>query len=185
VTGGSGRPDRPADRRAGRAYNRAVVRVAGVLLAIGYAAVIIWLYAAQPQTHGEALGGLAAAVGTYTVDAQAFDDGVRFFRADQFREARMAFERADPARRDARTQFYVAYSCYREGWGRFANDDALFRQGLEAVNRAIAAAPDGRLVVPDDTLAMKTAEELKAELERGLVREASDFNPLRLIRPRK
>ena len=162
-----------------------MLRVAGVLLSIGYAALIVWLYVSQPQTGAEAIGGLAAGVGAYRIDQQAMDDGLRFFRADQFPEARMAFERADPAHRDAGTQFYVAYSFYREGWGRMYNDDRLFQQGLEAVNRAIALAPDNRLVVADENLGMRTAEELKAELQRGLRREVSDLNPLRVLEPRK
>jgi hypothetical protein len=102
-----------------------------------------------------------------------------------FAEARLAFDRADPARRDARTQFYIAYSFYREGWGRLYNDDALFKQGLEAVERAIAVAPSGRVIVDDTQLVMHSSDELKAELERGLRREASDFNPLRVFDKRK
>jgi hypothetical protein len=162
-----------------------MVRAAGLAMTIVYAAIIVWLYASQPQTGAEALGGLASQVGAYRVDQQAFEDGLRFFRADKFPESRMAFERADPAHRDARTQFYIAYSYYRQGWGRLYNDDALFAEGLTAVDRAIALAPDNRLVVDDPTLGMRTGEELKAELERGQRREASDFNPLRLLDERK
>jgi hypothetical protein len=121
----------------------------------------------------------------YRVDAQATADALAFFRRDAFAEARAAFERADPARRDARTQFYIAYSYYRQGWGRVYNDDILFRQGREAVDRAIALAPDNRLVVDDPNLGMKSADELKAELERGLTRDASDFNPLKVFQARK
>src|SRR4029434_5120358 len=115
----------------------------------------------------------------------AFDDGLRYFRNDQFAEARAAFERADPARRDAVTQFYIGYAFYRQGWGRFYSDDRLYREGLEAVNRAIALAPEGRLVVEEPGQEIQTADELKAELERGLVGEGSDFNPARGVRPRK
>ncbi len=174
-----------SDSDSPAAYNQPVVRLAGLLLSIVYAAIIVWLYASQPQTSAEALGGLAASVGAYRVNQQAFDDGLQFFRADKFPEARMAFERADPARRDARTQFYVAYTFYRQGWGRFSSDDALFEEGLGAVNRAIEVAPANRLVVADETLGMRSAEELKAELERGMRREPSDFNPLRVFEPRK
>lgn len=162
-----------------------MVRAAGLALSLGYAAVIVWLYAAQPQSSAETIGGLAAVVGAYRVDQQAFDDGLAFFRSDQFPESRMAFERADPAHRDARTQFYIAYSFYREGWGRLSNNDQLFDRGLAAVNRAIALAPDRRLVVHDETLKMQTGEELKTELENGLRREWSDLNPLRVFEARK
>ena len=162
-----------------------MVRVAGLVMSVVYAAAIVWLYTSQPQTRAEALGGLAASVGAYRIDNQAFADGLSFFRADKFEEARMAFARADPAARDGRTQFYVAYSYYRQGWGRLYSDDRLFKQGLDAVNRAIEVAPANRIVVEDETLGMRTAEELKAELERGLRREPSDFNPLRVLDPRK
>jgi hypothetical protein len=146
---------------------------------------IIWIYGTQPRTIAQVTGGVAAAVGVYEIDRVSFDEGVEFFRRDQFPEARAAFARADTARRDARTQFYIAYSFYREGWGRLYHDDARFRQGLEAVDRAIAASPDGRVIVEDSNLKMHSADELKAELERGLRRDASDFNPLRVFRERK
>ena len=162
-----------------------MVRAAGLAFSLVYATVIVWLYASQPQTRAEAFGGLAATVGAYRVDAQAFDEGLAFFRRDMFAEARMAFARADPAKRDARTQFYMAYSFYREGWGRLYNDDALFKQGVEAVDRAIAVAPSGRVIVDDTQLGMRSSDELKAELERGLRRDASDLNPLRVLDQRK
>ena len=130
-------------------------------------------------------GGLASGIGAYRVDGQAFADGLGFFRKDQFVEARAAFDRADPAERDARTQFYIAYSYYRQGWGRLYNDDTLFSEGLKRVDLAISLAPAGRLVVEDPDLKMRTADELRAELEEGLRRDASDLNPLRVLRERK
>ena len=162
-----------------------VVRGLGAVAVISYAAFIAWLFAAQPRTITEVVGGVSAGLGTYSVDAQAFADGLQFFRRDQFVEARAAFARADPAMRDARTQFYIAYSFYRQGWARTHSDDALFKQGMEAVDRAIALAPDGRLVVEDNNLQMKSADEVKAELQAGLTRDLSDFNPLRLLERRK
>lgn len=162
-----------------------MVRIGGLALAIAYAAIIGWLYVSQPQTRAEALGGLAATVGVYRIDAVAFQEGLAFFRQDKFPEARYAFQRADQARRDPQTQFYIAYSFYREGWGRFYSDDQLFKQGLDTINRAIELEHGQRIVVEDQTLGMRSAEELKAELERGLRREASDLNPMRVFEPRK
>jgi hypothetical protein len=162
-----------------------VVRASGLVGTLLYAAAIVWMYAAQPQTVAEVTGGLTSTIGVYRIDQQAFDDGLGFFKRDQFDEARSALSRADPAGRDGLTQFYIAYSYYRQGWGRVYNDDALFKQGLEAVDRAIALAPDHRLVVDDPDLGMRTADELRAELQRGLTRDASDFNPLRLLRKRR
>jgi hypothetical protein len=162
-----------------------VVRATGLIASITYGALILWLYAYQPQTIAQISGGLTSMVGAYSIDQQAFDDGLRFFRNGQFTEARAAFARADRAQRDARTQFYIAYAFYREGWGRTHSDDTLFTQGLAAVDRAIALAPGGRLVVDDADLQMHTADELRAELQRGLTVDASDFNPLRVFRKRK
>jgi len=165
--------------------NDSAIRAAGLAASVVYAAAIGWLYVTQPQNVAQVTGGFAAAVGAYRIDQQAFEDGLRFFRASQYPEARAAFGRADTAERDARTQFYIAYTYYREGWGRIYNDDALFAKGVTAVDKAIALAPGGRLVVDDMDLQMRSADELRAELQRGLTREASDFNPLRLFGTRK
>ncbi|HUG52660.1 MAG TPA: hypothetical protein VMR21_03635 [Vicinamibacteria bacterium] len=162
-----------------------LVRVAGLTVSVAYAAFLVWVYARQPRTVRQLAGGVVASVGAYRVDPVNFEEGLRFFRNEQFVEARAAFERADPARQDALTQFYIAYSFYRQGWNRFYRDDALYREGLEVVDRAIARAPGGRLIVPDPALGMHSADELRAELEAGLRRDASDFNPLRAIEPRK
>jgi hypothetical protein len=113
------------------------------------------------------------------------------FRKDSPSSARTSFQRPAsafrarrPRQRDPHTQFYIAYSFYREGWGHFYNDDALFKHGLDAINRAIEVAPGQRVVVEDQTLGMRSAEEVKAELERGLRRDASDLNPMRVFAPR-
>jgi hypothetical protein len=173
-------------RLAARPERREIgTRAAGLALSILYALSIAWLYGRQPRTIAEVTGSLTDAFGIYEIDAQAFEDARRFFANDQFVEARMAFARADPAIRDARTQFYVAYSYYRQGWGRFYHDDRLYGEGLAAVNRAIALAPGGRLVVNDPALTIHTAEELKAELQAGIDRDSSDFNPLRVFRERR
>lgn len=161
-----------------------VVRGAGLVLSLAYASFVAWVYASQPKTVAQLTGGVAAAVGAYEVDRASFEEGRRFFRQDKFEEARAAWSRADPARQDALTQFYVAYSYYRQGWGRVYADDALYWKGLDAVHRAMAIAPSGRVQVDDPDLGMKTSDELRAELVRGTERTASDFNPLRLIRKR-
>jgi hypothetical protein len=181
---------KPGARRRTRrcivaAMREEVTRAAGLAIVTLYAAAIGWMFAAQPRTVGEAIGGVAAQVGAYTVDPLAFDDGLAHFRADRFVEARAAFVRADPARRDPPTQFYIAYSFYRQGWHRTHRDDALYREGLAAVEHAIAIAPAGRLSVDDPDLQMHSADELKAEFERGLHFDTSDLNPLRLIEKRK
>ena len=73
------------------------------------------------------------------------------------------------AARDSRVQFYVAYSYYRQGWGRMYNDDALFRKGLETVEHAIAIAI-GVLVDAGIVDRLASPVEIAAdEKRRGLV----------------
>ena len=162
-----------------------IVRASGLAAVAVYSACIVGLYVRQPQNIEEVTGSMAAGIGAYRIDQQAFDDGLRFFRQEQFAAARAAFDRADSAGQDARTQFYIAYSYYREGWGRLYIDTESFRHGLDHVNKAIALAPGGRLRLDDANLQMRSADELKAELEAGLRREAADFNPLKIFRRRK
>ncbi len=164
---------------------RVYVRAAGLAVSSAGLLFALWLFTSQPATIDEITGGVAASVGAYRIDAAQFDEGREFFLRDQFPEARAAFARADPARRDARTQFYVAYTYYREGWGRLSHDDALYTEGLAAVARAIQVAPGGRVVVEDDALGITSADELRAELERGIRREWSDLNPFKVFRSRK
>jgi hypothetical protein len=161
------------------------VRVFGLVLTLCYAAFIVWLYIRKPQTLAEVTGHLTATVGAYHVDQQAFEDGLELFHRDQLDAARAAFNRADPAELDARTQFYIAYSYYRSGWGRVYQDNELFKKGLAHADKAIALAPGHRLVVDDPEIYMHNADELRAELAGGLRVEASDFNPMRVFRHRK
>ena len=144
-----------------------------------------WILAVQPRSVAEAVGGVTSAIGTYAIRQQDFQDGLIYFRRDQFPESRAAFSRADPASRDATTQFYIAYSLYRQGWHRTHRDDELFQLGLLTVDRAISLAPGGRLRVDDSNLRLQSADELKAELEAGLSFEAADLNPFRLLEQRK
>jgi hypothetical protein len=171
-----------------RVYDRpmsvVLIRSIGLAVTLIYAVFIGWLIVRQPRTLAEVAGPLTSAAGIYRVDRQAFDEGVTHFRNDRFIEARSAFHRADPRQWDARTQFYIAYSFYRQGWGRVSVDEPLYREGLEAVERAIALAPYG-VVEEHPSQGIRTAEELRAELQAGVKWEADDFNPLRLFRERK
>jgi len=141
---------------------------------------IAFLYWSQPRTLAEVATKGSVAIGTYAVNKAEFDAGISAFKQDQFVAARTAFERADPEKRDPATQFYIAYSYYRQGWGRVSNDDALFKSGLEAVSRI-----DPNFRSTDADLQMKTPAELKFELEEGLKLTVSDFNPMKLTKERK
>lgn len=160
------------------------LRVAGLVLSLVYAAAIVRVYVRQPATLPEVAGSLTSSVGAYRIDQARFDAGLRFFRGDQFVEARDAFAQADPARQDATVQFYIAYAYLRQGWGRVYADDALYKAGLATLTHARGLAPNGSLVVDDPNLRLRSAEEVEAEFQRGLTRELSDLNPARVFRER-
>jgi hypothetical protein len=166
----------------------------GIASTLVYAVFITFLYATEPRTISqisskarETIESAATkgqvVVGTYAVDEALFAQGLAAFRSDNFVLAREMFRRADPERRDARTEFYTAYSFYRQGWGRFSNDDELFRQGLEAAARVKELDPGFRST--DGDLMMRTAAELENELTEGMRVTSDDFNPLRIVRERK
>ncbi|MCA1594096.1 MAG: hypothetical protein LC754_15880 [Acidobacteria bacterium] len=129
----------------------------GIAWTLLFAAFIVWLYYAAPRTVAEVATRASVTAGTYEIDRARFDAAHELFLREQYAAARDEWTRADPAARDARTQFYIAYAFYRQGWGRVYNDDALFRQGLEAINRAIALSPDAALTVDDPELKIHSA----------------------------
>ena len=142
------------------------IQSAGILFTLVYSFLILWVYITAPRSFSEAAAQTRATTGTYEVDPKHFQAGVELFHNDQFRASREEFALADPLQRDAHTQFYIAYSFYREGWGRTYNDEALFKQGLEAVDRALNLS-GGVLTVDDANLKMHSGAELKAELQAG------------------
>jgi hypothetical protein len=162
-----------------------ILQLAGLILTLAYAVFIVWIYATEPRSFKEVATSASVAAGTYQINQEKFDSALALFRREQFRAARDEWQRADPAQGDARTQFYIAYSFYREGWGRVYHDQELFKQGVEAVNRSIALASVAPLSVDDPNLGLHTAAELKAELEQGTERSWSDVNPLKVLRTRK
>lgn len=162
-----------------------IIKVIGLGFTIAYAAFIVWIYATEPRTFKEVTTSAEIAAGTYEINQEKFNSALSLFRREQFRAARDEWQQADPAQRDARTQFYIAYSFYREGWGRVYFDQELFKQGVEAVNRAIALSSNSPLTIDDPDLRIHTAAELKVELEQGLESSWSDVNPLKVLRTRK
>ena len=159
------------------------IQIIAIVLTFAGFAFIAFLYWTEPRSLAEVTSKGQVVLGTYEINKAEFDTGVHSFRREEFPAARAAFDRADPEKRDVDTQFYIAYSYYRQGWGRVSNDDDLFKAGLEAVNRIIALNPNFR--TSDAMLVIKTPAELKNEFEEGLKITPSDFYPLKLIRERK
>jgi hypothetical protein len=162
-----------------------LIQGAGLALSALYAVLIVWVYATEPRTFRDIATGAEVAAGTYQINAEKFNAGLALFRQDQFRAAREEWQAADPAQSDARTQFYIAYSFYREGWGRVYFDQDLFRHGLDVANRATTLAAQQNFTVEDPSLQMHSLSELKAELQQGTERTWSDLNPLKVMRTRK
>jgi hypothetical protein len=174
--------------------NEKHIQILSIFLTAFYTLFIAWLYWVEPKSLEEVptkaqttienvTTKTQVAIGAYEIDQANFDEGLRAFRQDNFIVARDNFERADTEKRDARTQFYIAYSFYRQGFGKLSNDDALFKQGLEQTNRVIAL--DKNFKSDDTNLQLKTPVELKNEFEEGLQITAGDFNPFKVLRERK
>lgn len=163
--------------------NDRYIHILSLALIAAALAFIVFLYGTEPRSLAEVTTKSQVVLGTYAIDQAAFTRGVESFRREEFSAARSEFDRADPEKRDSKTQFYVAYSYYRQGWGRITNDNDLFQSGVMAVNRVMGIEPTFRTA--DETLLIKTAAELKNELEEGLKITAADFNPMRIVRERK
>ena len=177
------------------AVNPRHIQISGIVLSSLFGVFILFVYVTAPQslvelttkageTVGKAVNTGQIITGTYQVDQAKFQRGLMLFRDQDYPGARVAFEEADPEKRDGKTQFYIAYSFYRQGWGRFSSDDELFKRGLEIAKHAQTLL-GGDLVSNDEDLKLKTAAALANELEEGLRVTADDFNPLRALNERK
>ena len=174
--------------------NAKLIQITGLVLTVSYGLFVVWIYWAAPkdlldatikarETVESATEKTKVATNLYQIDKEKFDQGLAAFRADRFVAARDLFERADPERRNAEVQYYIAYSLYRQGWGRFSHNDELFEIALEQVRFVRRLDPDFRS--KDTGLALKLPAELEAEITEGLRVTASDFNPLRAFGERK
>ena len=170
-----------------------LIQTLGFTATFIYFIAIVFLYAASPRSIAEVPSKAATAIGsavstgqvltgTYEINKEEFARALQSFYSDNFVAARDGFERADPRKQDAATQYYIAYSYYRQGWGRVSNDDALFRLALQSLDRVTTLDPAYR--ASDPNLKLKTPAELKNELEEGLKVTPEDFNPLKLVRER-
>jgi hypothetical protein len=170
------------------------IQILGTVVSMIYFGFIAFLYLAEPRSIGDITTKAASTIqnaatkgsviaGTYEIDHVKFDEALRLFRQDNFIAARDAFQKADPEQRDARTQYYIAYSFYRQGWGRLSNDDELFAAGLKQLD--VVDRLDSNFVAVDDDLKLKRPAELRHEFEEGMRITAGDFNPLKLVRERK
>ncbi len=170
------------------------IQLLGIILTVFYSVFIAWLYWAEPKSLAEVSTKAQTTIenvttkgqvviGTYEVDKAKFAEGLSAFRQDNFIVARDNFLKADPERRDAKTQFYIAYSYYRQGFGKVYNDDELFKKGLVELDKVITL--DKNFKSDDQDLRLKTPVELKNEFEEGLKVTAGDFNPFKVLRERK
>lgn len=150
----------------------------GLVVSLLYGGAIVWLYVRQPRTFEELKTQAAVEASVYRVKQENFDEAMKHFNAGRYQVAITQFELADPARLDAATQFYVAYSYYRLGRGRLFDDDTMFRKGLEVVDRCLAVAPNNIYESDRAGLEITSAAALRQRLKEGLEVTGSDFNPL-------
>jgi hypothetical protein len=171
------------------------IQILGIVVTTVFGVFILFVYATAPrsilelrtragETVSKAINTGQVITGTYQVNEAKFQRGLNLFRDQEYPTARAVFEEADPERRDGRTQFYIAYSFYRQGWGRFSSDDELFKRGLETAKHAQTLL-SAEFVSGDADLKLKTPAALVNELEEGLRVTADDFNPLRALNERK
>jgi len=97
--------------------NDKYIQILGILLTTAGLVFIAFLYSTEPRTLAEVTTKGSVVLGTYEINKAQFEQGIASFRKGEFPAARTAFDRADPEKRDAATQFYSAYSNYRQGWG--------------------------------------------------------------------
>lgn len=170
------------------------IQILGIFLTLFYGIFVAWLYVAAPKNLAEVPTKAKETVenvttqgqiviGTYEIDQAKFSEGLTAFRQDNFVVARDSFLKADTERRDAKTQFYIAYSYYRQGFGKVYNDDELFKKGLQELERVNQL--DKNFKSDDNDLKLKTPAELKNEFEEGLRLTPEDFNPFKVLRERK
>jgi ABC-type oligopeptide transport system substrate-binding subunit len=170
------------------------IQIVGTVATAVYFVFVAFLYLAEPRsladistkavtTVQDAVTKGTVITGTYEIDRAKFNEALALFRQDNFVAARDLFQKADPERRDAVTQYYIAYTYYRQGWGRVSNDDELFAAGLKQLD--VVDKLDANFIATDDDLKLKRPAELRHELEEGRRITADDFNPLKLVRERK
>lgn len=177
------------------AMKQKYIQISSIVLVAVIGGFIVFLYATAPRSLEELSAKAKETVdnavtkgqvltGIYTANRVKVNQGIGQFRQEKYEIARELFNEADPEKRDGQTQFYIAYSFYREGWGKFANDDKLFEQAYEAGKRAQILL--GENFVSDDAdLKLKTTADLLAEIEEGLRVTPDDFNPQKWFRERK
>lgn len=158
-----------------------IVQSIGIAATLVYGTAIVWLYVAQPRTIAEMKTAAAVQANVYEVDPAQFALAMEAFRDKQYRIAVDRFRRADPAARDAKTQFLIAYSHYALGKGTFYDDDKEFGAGLAAVDRAIEVAPGNAFTLDEPGLGLDfvSADRLRERLREGLEVTPGDLNPLR------
>lgn len=174
--------------------NLKYIQILGIAVSAVYFGFVAFLYFAEPRSVGDISIKAASTLqdvttksqvitGTYQVDQAKFGQALNLFRQDNFVAARDLFQKADPEHRDATTQYYIAYTYYRQGWGRISNDGELFAAGLKQLDRVDELDPN--FVATDDDLKLKRPAELRHEFEEGMRVTLDDLNPAKLVRERK
>jgi hypothetical protein len=154
------------------------LQITGIMLTLLYGASILWLYVRQPRSFEEIKTQAAVEANLYSVKKENFDEALKQFNAAQYAVAVEQFKLADAAERDPASQFYIAYSYYMLGRGRFNDDDEMFKKGLAAVELCLANAPNQIYESERGDLQIRSAAALRERFKEGLEVTPGDFNPL-------
>jgi tetratricopeptide (TPR) repeat protein len=146
-----------------------------------YGVFVVWIYVTQPRSIEELKTSAAVQADVYQVDRVRFDEAMRAFREGQYQIAIDHFQRADPATRDPKTQFLIAYSHYAIGRGRLYDDDERFKSALLAVDRCLEVATNNSYTIDDPTLTLDytSADRLRQRIREGLEITPEDINPFK------
>jgi len=154
------------------------VQILGLVIAILYGSVIVWVYARRPQSFGELKTQASIQANVYSINQQNFDEALKQFNTGDYNSAIGQFRLADPAQADPASQYYIAYSYYLLGRGRIFNDEDLFKKAIEAVDRCLDNAPNHIFEIDRSDLEIKNADTLHQKLSDGLKHTMPSLNPL-------
>jgi hypothetical protein len=158
-----------------------LIQSVGITLTVLYGALVVWIYVTQPRSIEELKTAAAVQADVYQIDRARFDEGLRAFREGQYLIAADHFRGADPAARDPKTQFLIAYSHYAAGRGRLYDDDEQFKAALAAVDRCLEVASNHAYTFDDPTLNLDytSADRLRQRIREGLEVTPGDLNPFK------
>ena len=73
--------------------NQKYIQILTILITLAGSVFIVFLYWTEPRSIAEVSSKGQVVLGTYEIDRKEFDQGLAYFRNDEFLAARAAFDR--------------------------------------------------------------------------------------------